>query len=126
MAGNGSGSYEYRDAQPGSGKLYYRLKIAGKDGNITYSNVLSVYNDCSNVKSVMVYPNPSSQFVIIESSALSSASVQLMDISGRKINPALKQLSVGKYRIDVSGIPNGNYLLKEINTGATYKIVVQH
>ncbi|MFZ1528407.1 MAG: T9SS type A sorting domain-containing protein [Ferruginibacter sp.] len=125
FAGNGS-SYEYRDAQPGNGKNYYRLKIIGKDGNITYSNILPVYNDCSNATQVMVYPNPSAQFVIIESSSLSTASFELMDISGRKLKIPVLQLSAGKYRINVSVMPNGNYLLKEINTGTTYKIVVQH
>ncbi len=126
IAVNSRGSYEYRDAQPGSGKMYYRLKITGKDGNITFSNILSVYNDCSNGNSVRVYPNPSAQFIMIESNSLSAASFELMDISGRKINLPVKKLSAGRYRIDVSAIPNGNYLLKEINTGATHKIVVQH
>lgn len=54
---NGTNNYKITTAQA-SGKLYYRLKITGKDGLVNYSKVIECINTCSNPEYIKVYPNP--------------------------------------------------------------------
>lgn len=118
--------YEYNDATGGSGKIYYRLKITANGENISYSNILSVLGNCSNVHAVLVYPNPSSQYVIVETGVATSVSFELADVTGRKLAVVSRPAGNGKFQLDVSALPNGNYLLREYNTGTTHKITVRH
>jgi len=48
--------YTYTDNNPGSGKLYYRLKIVDRTGAATYSPVAMV--SFANAAGLVLYPNP--------------------------------------------------------------------
>lgn len=49
-------NYYSRDYNPAQGMNYYRLKMTGTGGDITYSRIISVQPGSSNA--VMIYPNP--------------------------------------------------------------------
>jgi len=57
-----SAGYTYTDDKPGEGTWYYRLKQTAAAGDYTYSDVISVKQDCGNagngVINLAVYPNP--------------------------------------------------------------------
>lgn len=54
---NGVFRYNLKAAQV-SGKSYYRLKIIGKDGLVSYSKTVECVNTCINTEYMKVYPNP--------------------------------------------------------------------
>lgn len=81
-------------------------------------------------KGIRIYPVPASQFVYVEFDNRTSGSIkyQLMDMSGRVIQSSSEKPISNRIEIHVSGIPEGNYLLK-INTDAeeiSRKIIVSH
>jgi hypothetical protein len=54
-----NGVFHYNiTATQASGKSYYRLKIIGKDGPVSYSKVIECLNTCSDPEYMKVYPNP--------------------------------------------------------------------
>jgi D-alanyl-D-alanine carboxypeptidase len=76
---------------------------------------------------VLVYPNPTSEFVTIESSMLNSTDVcQILDFNGR----ILMQQSLDQTKINVSELKDGIYFLQVISennqTVFTQKLVVTH
>ncbi|WBV51772.1 DUF1501 domain-containing protein [Chryseobacterium gambrini] len=81
-------------------------------------------------KGIKIYPIPASQFVYVEFESRISGSIkyQLMDMSGRVIHSSSEKPISNRIEINVSGIPEGNYLLK-INTDSeemSRKIIVSH
>ncbi|MBL7880983.1 MAG: T9SS type A sorting domain-containing protein, partial [Chryseobacterium gambrini] len=81
-------------------------------------------------KGIKIYPVPASQFVYVEFDNRTSGSIkyQLMDMSGRVIQSSSEKPISNRIEIHVSGIPEGNYLLK-INTDSeeiSRKIIVSH
>lgn len=61
LARNNSGSnekYRFREEQPGTDKLFYRIKANELDGTITYSPVAKVIRSGSNEDAIKLYPNP--------------------------------------------------------------------
>lgn len=86
----GAGTYEYIDQNPVAGTIYYRIKQTDFDGTYTYSHDVSIFVeffDSDEEEEIEVYPNPSDEFVIIETSTSFSGlvDVTLTDISGKKI-----------------------------------------
>jgi len=58
VAKNNSSTYNYTDAQPFSGKNFYRIKILDKSGRSVYSNIVSVNLTVKGKNELLVYPNP--------------------------------------------------------------------
>jgi hypothetical protein len=76
----GINNYILNDLQPVNGANFYRLKQVNNNGIFTFSNIIKV--DFSKATSVLVYPNPAKDEVIIQSDKKLSL-IQLTDISGR-------------------------------------------
>lgn len=70
-------SYNISDANPLTGNNYYRIKIVGKDGGITYTSIVFV-NINGGKSLISIQPNP---------------------VQNRKINLQLNNLSAGKYQL---------------------------
>lgn len=122
---NGLHNYQQADHQPQKGINYYRIKQVDKDGRFTYSAVIRIsFNN--NESLLSVYPNPASQFVLLDFAALQQkVQVKIFDMQGRlilseqktdtqllKIN--IEKLAAGKYTAIVS---NG----KQLETGIFIK-----
>jgi hypothetical protein len=77
-----SSIYTFVDNQPAPGVNYYRLKMVDLDGKIEYSKINSI-NFASELN-VVLYPNPSSDFVKLNNINLKEISqVTVSDIQGK-------------------------------------------
>lgn len=56
--GNSNGSSYQASIAQSNGLNYYRLKMQDKDGAFTYSEIISVKNNCQGTDYMYVYPNP--------------------------------------------------------------------
>ncbi len=89
----GAGTYKFVDQNPIMGSITYRLRQTDYDGTYSYSFYAEVEvtaftgNDPAEVE-LQVYPNPSDDnFITIDTEILTGdVSIQLMDLSGKKIN----------------------------------------
>ena len=85
-------SYQYIDKEAKSntnfkGNCYYRLNIIDIDGSREYSNIQAVgFEQEKNQGEILVYPNPTTNHITIETGGFSNAkSILLTDLSGRVI-----------------------------------------
>ena len=125
-AGNSSvqRGYSLVDQTPFSGISFYRLKITGKDGTVSYSQWQQV--TFNGKTTIHVYPNPARDYVNISGINITSGSstVVLADISGRALRQII--LSGQTTQVSLTGLANGAYILKVINADGTtqsFKII---
>ncbi|MEO6169251.1 MAG: T9SS type A sorting domain-containing protein, partial [Chitinophagales bacterium] len=94
-------NYFYTDhnvSELGSIKIFYRLRMVDLDNTFSYSAVRWVELDESNYSDgITIFPNPVSDelSITLYSTADQSASVQLIDISGRVIRKTENELVKG-------------------------------
>ena len=82
------------------------------DYTLNVSNSLS--NDTQELKSLQIYPNPTSNFVTI-SNDTSISSIELFDINGRKLYSEI--LSSKEVQINLEAYASGTYLVKVSSEG---------
>ncbi|HJT73947.1 MAG TPA: T9SS type A sorting domain-containing protein, partial [Chitinophaga sp.] len=124
-------SYKAYDYSPWFGTSYYRLKVTGTDGNITYSNVKQVNVTIKDLICKLLWFIFGHQLQIwLDFQKTGPAELQLVDIQGRIRYQT--QMYVYKGRnlktLDISRLSNGVYFLR-VNTqeGSTVtKILVSH
>lgn len=119
--GKGDNSYSAIDASPINGTNYYRLKMLDKNGDYSYSTVIKIAGNTSQLFTVR--PNPvHNSFQIIGINTIQK--LLLTDISGRAIKTYAPQAS---NRYSVAGIAPGVYMLSctLANQTVTQKIVIQ-
>ena len=109
--------YTHTDNTPVSGLNYYRLKITEKTGQVSYSSVVRVKNNQFGTSSIKLYPNPSADYLQIETEAVqNSRGVISIITAGGSI------MQSGQYKfngnivttIDIKRLPAGKYFLKTI------------
>jgi hypothetical protein len=106
-------SYDYVDYQPNTGMNYYRLKQMDFDGEISYSQVVSLE---AKAHTVRVYPNPAVDR--IEISGMGSGSIEVRDINGII---HLQTTGGASAEIDVSQLPSGLYQVRFTDSMADYR-----
>ncbi|MVT11978.1 Ig-like domain-containing protein [Chitinophaga tropicalis] len=124
-------SYKAYDYSPWFGTSYYRLKVVGTDGNITYSDVKQVNVTIKDLICKLLWFIFGHQLQIwLDFQKTGPAELQLVDIQGRIRYQT--QMYVYKGRnlktLDISRLSNGVYFLR-VNTreGSTVtKILVSH
>ncbi|WP_205509812.1 T9SS type A sorting domain-containing protein [Longitalea arenae] len=123
--------YAYTDAQPASGINYYRLKMVDKDGQFTYSAIITIR---TNVKAfeITVSPNPFTDHVVIALQSNSEEPVQfrLYNSDGTLVWRKTGFVTAGnnaQYYNDLQFLPKGVYILKvnKKETVAEYKLIKQ-
>jgi Secretion system C-terminal sorting domain len=109
-ANNKASNYQFLDISPplGVGGLYYRLRQIDDDGTETFSKVISIAQTGKG-KSLKLYPNPVSNTLTIE--ADENEVFQILNLLGQQVLTG-KTLPLGVGGIDVSALPQGNYVLK--------------
>ncbi len=112
-----------------SNVIYYRLKIVDKNGLYTYSKIVVVRLN-GFVTKVNVMPNPvsSEAIVTIEAASYGKVSLNLYDNSGRLILNKLVQVQQGAgnvFKIDMSKMARGIYILDATGNGIDEKIKIQ-
>ena len=100
--------------------------ILGKDfvssKPVEFCNIQSsVSNEL--IKSAKIFPNPAANnlVMLVPSLRYAPASIELIDMTGRKVMSIVKELSHGDnlINIDVSKLPVGSYLLNIISDGSS-------
>ena len=118
VTGNGttfkSHTYTFTDNEPEDGTNYYRIKQRDKNGNISYSSVVSVRFD---FRKIEIFPNPAHNKIYIRNNNKFSnqqrLKIQLLDFSGKTLFSQVSKTS-DKDRITFNippKIPNGMYLI---------------
>lgn len=98
------------------GESYYRLMIEEIDGNITYSNVISVSYKIED--DLIIYPNPTKDILNINKNV---SEIEIYDELGMIIN----QYSVVNNQILVNDLPKGLYLIKLlVDNGVVYRKIL--
>jgi len=119
--------YTYTDINNAGGRQYYRIKQTEANGEIGYSEIVSVVlkND---KKGINIWPNPAKDQVRIAGNGgnESFTKAQIFDLSGRMFTEI--SLQGNKQTINVSKLPAGTYLIKiqtENGIGYSQKLVKQ-
>jgi hypothetical protein len=108
VKGNGTSSetkqYTYEDYRLSSAVTYYRLKQVDFDGTFTYSKVVSVVGEGGT--KLKAYPNPVATVLMLETAV--KGNYEVINLLGQTVlrGQATAQM------IDVSALPQGNYILK--------------
>ena len=124
--GNSSVTQAYitNDLQPLGGSSYYRLQQVDKDGKTTYSSVVKVVVMSNGT--IVISPNPvqSNIRVVVQSSANSNLTLQVMDMKGNVL--ATQKTAVGEGRNEVNipaaSLAKGVYILKVMDKGSVQTI----
>ncbi|MBF8962791.1 T9SS type A sorting domain-containing protein [Pontibacter sp. FD36] len=122
--------YTFKDANPGTGTNYYRLRQVDFDGKFEYSKTVAA-NIKANAASVKAYPNPSQEYVRVElaTEEIGQAQVMIMDVQGRVILER-KIIIEGRFtelELPTQDLATGVYFLKikGANMDTTTKLVKQ-
>jgi hypothetical protein len=111
---------------PAQGKAYYRLKMVDLDGKVEYSKIIALDVNCGK-GSILVYPNPASDFVNINITGADSKGTQatMYNAAGQKVMS--RSLQNGSHQLDISRLASGVYHINLVNSNGTenVKLVVQ-
>ena len=104
----------YKDYQLVDGIHYYRLKVTESDGNISYSNIISISVGTEGKEAISIYPNPGRSNFTVEGDISEHMEWILFDHSGRLIDiqqrgdgsaealqSTLNQLTSGVYMLEL-------------------------
>lgn len=122
-------NYDYADdiTQIPSGKIFYRLGQADKDGKITYSNVISIITAGNN--KYVITPNPAKDFFTVSGNDnvyAGNATLSVRDLTGHTVVQQ-KLINVSSQNINIRGLAKGMYVVEIIASGTvqTQKLLVQ-
>ncbi len=114
--GNGSFNYSYADdvSAVNTSFVYYRIKVSGKNGTVTYSQTIKAALG-KNVK-IAVMPNPFSSFLNIELTAIkkNKAAITIFNTSGQRVysNSFPLQKGTSSFNVNEFGaLPKGIYII---------------
>lgn len=100
------------------GDAYYRLKMVDKDGNYRYSSKVVVTNN--NERPLRVYPNPASDYLMLQHPLLSGKEkVLVLDVNRREVGLGQLQSGTEFTRIDLSLCQSGLHYLVFFDSGTT-------
>jgi hypothetical protein len=109
-------SYDATDFSPYEGMNYYRLKIVGLDGSITYSPIVAVR--VTNEKAPLMYPNPANTVVNIAHGTDLIKYVNVYNILGSAVLRIPDAGSLAIIQIPTHSFPDGMYII-EIRTATS-------
>ena len=94
-----SNNYSYNDksvALQGHNKIFYRLKDVDKNGNVSFSDIISIKLAASFAKGIQVSPSPftGSLSIIVESKSNGNGEIKLLNLSGQPV--ATKNVTITK------------------------------
>lgn len=112
--------YAVTDPQPFSGLSYYRVKQTDRDGNFSYSGIVSVFNDASQ-EEISVFPNPSDAEITITGIG---ENFRFVDSFGKEVQCLLISGAQEKnIRLDISQLQKGiYYLISPAGTVPVYRL----
>ncbi len=122
----GSHQYNFNDAKPLTGSSYYRLKMTGKDGNFTYSNIVPIKTKVAGF-TLSAYPNPVKNILKVKVSSTGENKITLLvtDLSGKTLLNKVINIINGESdtSLNVSHLTAGTYLLKMLSADGRETVV---
>ncbi len=105
--------YTVPDNLPFKGINYYRLKMVDKDGNFSFSRIVSV-NINREIFTWKIFPNPAQNILFVSTNNKNEkATLQITDAAGRKIKEVNVTLNgSSSFAIPVFQLPKGMYSLQ--------------
>jgi hypothetical protein len=111
--------FNFTDSRPLEGINYYRLKMSGVDGKITYSIIVALINRQSGFEIIALQPTLASNvtYLNISSTKSTAVNVRIFDLNGRLVQQLAQQVSNGStlLPVDISQLASGLYYV----TGST-------
>ena len=98
------------------GTNYYRLRITGLDGSVTYSVIASI--KLSGNKAPSLSPNPAASMLYITQGSETIKFINLYDISGRLAYRISNTAATNIIKVPVNNLANGTYIV-EMRTATT-------
>lgn len=102
----GVNNYSYVDPTLANAQVFYKLEIEDEDGGKSHSKILKFIN--KNYTSLKVFPNPCKEMLTV--SATQKQNAYIFNSQGQLIK--FIDVDEGVNKIDLNGIPKGNYYLK--------------
>lgn len=102
-------AYSFVDYFPLEQKSYYRLRMNGLDGIVSYSNILSV--DCI-LQSLSIYPNPADSYLMIQGLGEQEKVRCVIRNKEGKICKMIESLNQHANNIDIADLRRGNYFIE--------------
>ena len=122
-------SFTYADAQPLSGINYYRLKLEGADGQVSYSTVIAILNKSQGFEIVSLSPNPvtfsGSAVLNVTSAEKGKMQIIVTDAVGKRIMSQSAELAEGSTQVQLnfSRLARGTYQINVTTDNGTSKTV---
>ncbi len=117
---NSSATYSFTDANPVSGKNYYRIHQEDLNGNSSYSIIQTL--DIETTGTVAVWPNPAKNIVNIKqggNSEVFNINAEIFNQSGQKVS--VSQLHSGINTVNIASLPSGFYIVHiDLSNGESY------
>ena len=115
-AGNSSTQRNYAtiDPQPLQGFSYYRLKMIDIDGKFSYSPIAMIVISGD---PVVLYPNPATDKITINTGGVKVHSYMMFEASGRKVKTG--SVSDRIFSVDISDLAQGSYMLQLATEGGS-------
>ena len=115
---NAKTEYTYLDILAEKGSNFYRLVIIDKDGNFTYSKIITIGVE-KGISLFVVYPNPFGKKVQVKfnSDGPDQSTMRIIDANGKVITTQTDPVQKGENRItikNVDNLPGGIYYLELI------------
>ena len=108
--------YSEYDPSPLPGSSYYRLMQTDIDGKNSYSYIRTV--TLNKVSTLLVYPNPATNYITVETVADEKAPVALFNSVGQRMNVQAAH-NGNKTTLYLSGMPAGVYFLEIVRGNAS-------
>ena len=104
-------SYEFLHKNPVNGNNYYRLKQVDFDEKFEYSNIVLLNYQSSIVHyQFNIYPNPATDYLVIETNDLTVTDIQIFDVLGRQVKTFM--ITGNNHQYSISDLAGGTYFIK--------------
>lgn len=102
-------SYSYTLSNLDDGTYFFRVRHMDFDGALSYSNTIKFHYSSNNNSAVRVFPNPTTDILVIEGKAVKNASkIRIFDSAG-KLFKEINITSGETLNVSVSSFPAGVY-----------------
>jgi hypothetical protein len=114
-------NYEFIHKKPINGNNYYRLQTVLQSGQTQWSNIVNIFNKYAT--GLNLFPNPAQDYVIITDN--SNATIAVINAMGQVVKT--EYASTDGYRLDVSALPAGVYIVTAKNKGTVFnaRLIIQ-